>query len=241
MTSWTPPCSSVSNTSARAPFGRRASTSTCLMASSSGRQDLSPQVSQRRSRWGARISPFSQDPITLRSVRLAADMFSKREAYLATLAIQPCNESVTKRTRCVGSQRAACGKTPTPRFSARFCGSSGREREPKSGAAARDAVDADRPAHRLDEVLDDRETEARPAHVARTSAVDAVEALEQARQVARLDARAGVGDLHAQRVLHPLRAQPDARAGAAVLDGVVEQVGEHLLEPLAVGARRRQL
>ena len=52
-----------------------------------------------------------------------------------------------------------------------------------------------RAAHRFDQVLDDREPEAGAAHVARAAAVDAIEALEQAGQVARLDAGTGVGDL----------------------------------------------
>ena len=89
--------------------------------------------------------------------------------------------------------------------------------------------------------LTNREAKAGAAHVARPAAVDAIEALEEARQVAWLDAGAGVGDLDAQGVPFQLCVQADLRARAAILDRVVEQVGEDLLERLAIGARRRQV
>ena len=55
------------------------------------------------------------------------------------------------------------------------------------------ALDRHLAAHGLDHVLDDRQTEAGPTELARATRVDAVEALEDARQVLGGDARAGVG------------------------------------------------
>src|SRR5215475_4939097 len=67
--------------------------------------------------------------------------------------------------------------------------------------------------------------------------IDTVEALEDAWEVTRIDAGAVVddGDLD---VLGPRGgAHDDGRARAAVLDRIVDEVGEHLLERSSVGAR----
>src|SRR4051795_3567981 len=96
--------------SARAPFGSCASTSTRLIEASSGRQHFSPQVSQRRSNWGASLSPFSQELITLRSVRLAADI-GERRGYPATAPTQPCNECVTNRETPIAQRIQEVGVT----------------------------------------------------------------------------------------------------------------------------------
>src|SRR5579862_405979 len=106
------------------------------------------------------------------------------------------------------------------------------------------ALDADVAAHGLDEVLDDREPESRAAHVARAAAVDAIEALEQTRLMARLDARARVDDLDARArpvalaVVDDARPDGDGRARGAIFHGVVDEVGQHLLEGAAIGVDR---
>src|SRR5262249_33338043 len=115
------------------------------------------------------------------------------------------------------------------------------KREPEGASLARDAVDPDRALHGLDEVLDDREAEAGAAHVPRATAVDAVKALEEARQVAGLDAGAGVRHLDVDLVFAGAHADGDGRARGAVLDRVVDQIGEHLLDGAAIGPRDRDV
>ena len=63
----------------------------------------------------------------------------------------------------------------------------------------------------------------------------AVEAVEDPVPVGRCDARAVVGDLQVQAVRAGPRGHPHGAAGRAVPRGVVEQVGEHLVQPGAVG------
>ena len=78
-----------------------------------------------------------------------------------------------------------------------------------------------------------------PPCVARARAVDAEEALEDVRQRLRRDADAVIGDLEYR--VGPSRRTSQAHAPAArgVLDGVVEQVDDHLLEARAVARTRR--
>src|SRR5262249_3862560 len=92
--------------------------------------------------------------------------------------------------------------------------------------------------HRLREMLDDGEAETGAAHVARAAAVDAVEALEEARQMLLGDARTRVP--HQNTKLSVVRAhRRNLYAGAGrVLDGVVHQVGQDLLEGPAIGEDR---
>src|SRR5205814_7110760 len=85
-----------------------------------------------------------------------------------------------------------------------------------------------------DDVLDDREAEPGAAARARARFVDAVEALEDPRPVGLGDPGPGVLDLAPH--VPVLRAHSGANAALlGVLEGVVEQVREHLLEPRAIG------
>jgi len=97
----------------------------------------------------------------------------------------------------------------------------------------------------LRDVLDDREPQTRAAAGARAAAVDAVEALGQARQVLARDAGAGVGDLdrHAA-VAARLQPQLDAARGLRVAHRVVDEVADGALQFVATARQlpsRRKL
>src|SRR5450759_4336096 len=86
-------------------------------------------------------------------------------------------------------------------------------------------------------MLDDREPESRSAHVARAAGIHAIESLEQARQVPGLDPWSTVGDQN-QKLAHRLaRLDRDAGSVGAVLERVVDEVGEHAIEGALVASR----
>src|SRR3989442_15954860 len=91
----------------------------------------------------------------------------------------------------------------------------------------------------LDQVLDDRQTEPRAAFLARATRVYAVEALEDAGQVIRRDAAAGVGDSHDRGASCALYGDMDPTASWRVPQRVVEQVGEDLPQSFGVAVDRR--
>ena len=62
------------------------------------------------------------------------------------------------------------------------------------------AIDGDIAADRLDQVLDDREAQAGPAHFAAPGLIDPVKPLEDAREVVARDADPGVGHLDLDRL-----------------------------------------
>src|SRR5665647_2905485 len=98
------------------------------------------------------------------------------------------------------------------------------------GATASEyAVDRDAAAVDLGDVLDDREAEASPAEVAAASLVDAVEALEEPRQVLARDPLPLVGDAHDDLVAALLERDDDGAALGAVLHRVVDEVDDGLL------------
>ena len=73
------------------------------------------------------------------------------------------------------------------------------DREPERAASTGLAVDADRPAHALDQPLADRQPQAGPAKLARRRAVGLGERLEEPCRGFRADADAGVGHFEAHR------------------------------------------
>ncbi len=100
------------------------------------------------------------------------------------------------------------------------------------------ALDLGRAAVQLDQVADDRQAEPEPAVGAGDRPVGLAEAVEDVRQEVGADADAGVG--HPDDGVAPLLAQADldpARPGGE-LDGVGEQVPDHLLQPVGVAEDR---
>src|SRR5438552_15403461 len=93
------------------------------------------------------------------------------------------------------------------------------------------------PAHRLREMLDDGEPEPGSSKLARAAGIRAVEALEDARLVLRLDAGAGIHDRQHHRRTEAVPEQGDPAAPRRELDRVVQQVDEDLLERAPIGHR----
>src|SRR5208337_503575 len=99
------------------------------------------------------------------------------------------------------------------------------------GSFAQAAIYLDGAAHLFDRMLDDGEAQAGAAHGARSRFVNAIEALEDARQVLGWDSDAGVADQDAD--LSVLRSHFDLHFAiwAIELDGVIEQIDEDLFQP----------
>src|SRR5690606_1568134 len=99
------------------------------------------------------------------------------------------------------------------------------------------AADVDAPAVALRHVLDDGQPEAGAAGLARAAAIDAVEALGQARQVLGRDARAAVGDVElGPALLADAPARRDPAAAGRIAHRVAHEVG-HGADELGLGAR----
>src|SRR5207249_6835807 len=119
-------------------------------------------------------------------------------------------------------------------------------------ALAGRARDADLPAEEPRELARDREPEPRAAVLAARGAVGLLEGLEDQALLVRRDADAGVHDCQGHDLPGMLEDRmargPAARclgdaqryaAAARELEGVGEQVGDDLLQPLAVGLHCR--
>ena len=101
-------------------------------------------------------------------------------------------------------------------------------------------VEADLPAVGGHDLLAERQAEPRAADLARVRGVDAEEAREDVRLLAGGDAEAGVGHLDAREALAGRRRDRHGAAGGRVLDGVGEQVGDHLPDAVAVADHRQR-
>ena len=133
------------------------------------------------------------------------------------------------------SRTRAPESASTPPEVGRRCSSRGKddaERAPLSLLA----LELDASAVALDGPERDGQAEPGASLVARSSAVDAVEALEDPREVGLGDSRALVRDLdHRAGVAAPSDVDGDDRAPWRVLDGVVGQVDEGLAQEEGVG------
>lgn len=120
-----------------------------------------------------------------------------------------------------------------------FLGNGDKHRE--STPLIRFALDLDPPVVSFDDAFDDGQAEAGADDVARFFVFDAVEAVEDAGLVFGADAVAGVADLEADVVGIVGGGDDDAAFFGGVVDGVGDQVGEHLFHVGAVGQHRRQI
>src|ERR1035441_5146202 len=101
----------------------------------------------------------------------------------------------------------------------------------ESGPLIQLTLHGDRALHLLDNVLDDRKTQARAAHLARPGLIHAIEALEDPRQILGRNPDAAVGDADGHLASgHAARLHPDFAAPAVEFDRVVEQVDKRLLQ-----------
>ncbi len=116
--------------------------------------------------------------------------------------------------------------------------------EPEDRATRGRVVDADGAAHQFHQLLRDRQAEAGAAVAARGRIVGLREGLEQARPRFARDADAGVVHLEAQHDrLGVLAGHAHPRQDAAFigeLDGIAEQVGHDLAQPVRVAADRHR-
>ena len=141
------------------------------------------------------------------------------------------------RTAPVAADAASTASPDRHRPAARTRGAG--KHEPEDRALARLAVDVELAAVALHDVLDDRQPEPGAAGLARAAAVDAIEALGQARQVLARDARAACRATANSPPPSPSTRQRDVDPAAVgrVADGVVDEVARS--RSAARSARRR--
>nr|WP_242482143.1 hypothetical protein [Thiocystis violacea] len=112
------------------------------------------------------------------------------------------------------------------------CASPGEvELDPEEAADPRRALHADLPTHEADQLLAQRETDAGPLD---TQAVgpEPAEGLEELGQAGRLDTAAGIPDAQPQALAAHVAEHLQLTLLAVVLDGVGEQVEDHLAGPV---------
>lgn len=101
-------------------------------------------------------------------------------------------------------------------------------------SACRAVVDGDCPAERHDGVFDDGESESCAAEFARASGVDAVEAVEEAGDVAFVDSDAVVGEAKdVESIVFGDEVEADFGA-AGVGGGIFDESAEHVVEQCVV-------
>ena len=111
----------------------------------------------------------------------------------------------------------------------------GGEGEDERGAVVQFAFGADRSAVGEHDVFGDGEAEASPSGLAGASLVDAIKAFKETGQMLGRNAGAEILDVELDSPSGGPCAQDDASAGAAVFHRVVDEVGEDLVNGLAVG------
>ena len=115
------------------------------------------------------------------------------------------------------------------------------ELEPEAAALADGAINPDTTAHQVDQALADHQADA-GARLAAGLLSEPVEGFEELRNLRRRQSRAGVRDAHAHSL--PGRSSAAhlyASRIAVVLDGVGQQVQQHLLGPPGVGLHLDEL
>src|SRR5213075_1916144 len=108
-------------------------------------------------------------------------------------------------------------------------------------ALAEGARGADRAAHRLHQLADDRQAQTGPTARPVPGLVAPVEPIEDPGELLRRDAAAGVLDGDLNQVVAARGSKRDDAALGGVAQGVADQVAENLDDPLAVAPRRRQV
>src|ERR1035437_9144951 len=153
---------------------------------------------------------------------------------------------ITHERECIGartdSKREACGEAGIPKF----CSLQQRllevacslvEGEKEGGAAAELAGRPNSATVALNEMLNDGEAKSRAALFPGARFVHAIETLKDPLQGFRRYARAVILDEYFHRAAFPgVAAHGDGAIGAAVLDGVIHQVPQHLFQPVNVSA-----
>src|SRR5262249_38270492 len=100
----------------------------------------------------------------------------------------------------------------------------------EGAALVGDAVEPDAAAVGLDEAAADREADSGSAGATGHRAVDAIEAIEDALGVLGRDADAVIADAEGDRAAVGGGVEDDPAGVRRVLDGVLDQVAQHLLD-----------
>ena len=123
-------------------------------------------------------------------------------------------------------------------------GLGGGEGEQEGAAVVEFAFGADGAAVGEHDVFGDGEAEAGATGFAGAGFIDAIEAFEKARQMLGGDAGAEIlhikFDSEFDTAAGGAGAENDAATGAAILHGIVDEIGKNLMNGFAVGAHRRQ-
>src|SRR4029079_1678484 len=114
-----------------------------------------------------------------------------------------------------------------------------RQLERECRAAPRVGLDADAAAYAAHDLARDVEPEAGAADTAREVRVEAEELLEDPLVLRRGDADAAGAHDAADAAIGRLELELDETAVRGVLDGVLDQVDEHLTQPVRVGGHLR--
>src|SRR6266540_2268810 len=202
----------------------------------------------------------------LRRIVTAARARSLLAASASDGALSVTTSSTESRSRAAAGDAAASAASDnmrrTPRLRAQIvavpCGmvlrradrlghTGNREVEPERRAAAEVRGDLDLTAHSSHELAADVEAEAGAADAARQIRIEPVELLEDPLVLVDGDPEPFVLDREADPVVVPLESNVDPAAARGVLDGVLDEIRQHLADLLAVAGRvgqprrRRQL
>src|ERR1700691_1167477 len=113
-----------------------------------------------------------------------------------------------------------------------------RQLDREDRAPAWSAVEGQRAAHRLGEVLRERESESRALDTRRLD-VESIEGDEESLHHVGADAESGVTHRNANHVLDDVGTDDDLSLWAVVLDRVGQQVQDDLSKALLIGAHER--
>src|SRR5262245_4052832 len=96
------------------------------------------------------------------------------------------------------------------------------------------ALDPDPALMTFDDLLADREAQAEVVSLARGTVMNSVEALEDLAQFRGGDAHASIADAKPDLGVVQLRAHSNGAAGRRGFDRILDQICQHLADPLAV-------
>src|ERR1700722_312828 len=97
------------------------------------------------------------------------------------------------------------------------------------------ALGADSALMSQHDVLGDGESEPRAPRLPGAGFVDAVETLEQARQVLKRNTRAEIAHIKFNSARRTPRPEHQAPSGSCILEGIVDEIGKNLVDGLAIG------
>src|SRR5580692_858314 len=97
------------------------------------------------------------------------------------------------------------------------------------------ALGTNRAIMRQNDMLCDRQSQTSPTRFARASLVHAIETLEQSWQVLIRNARAEIAHVKLNSTIRPPRSQHQPATRRSIFEGIVNEVGENLMNGLAIG------